>query len=257
MGRDRSWRCWPRKPTPISIHSPRMGRDWTITFGSRAQSISIHSPRMGRDGKDHWGKAVGEDFNPLSPHGERHREADTKAGKPGISIHSPRMGRDGRRPPGWLLRPISIHSPRMGRDPKTPCSTPSRDISIHSPRMGRDRLWPSGGHPRTISIHSPRMGRDLARPCSTRASAHFNPLSPHGERRARTCTGRWRTGFQSTLPAWGETGRVLCHPPGVPISIHTPRMGRDECKYGDVHNPDISIHSPRMGRDLITKLYIP
>ena len=78
----------------ISIHSPRMGRDMGVNTamlgGSRFQStlpawgetnkddtlllrraISIHSPRMGRDSGSPSGPARHEDFNPLSPHGER------------------------------------------------------------------------------------------------------------------------------------------------------------------------------------------
>ena len=56
--------------------------------------ISIHSPRMGRDYRDsafRWGK---RDFNPLSPHGERHSDRDLGNCRNDISIHSPRMGRD-------------------------------------------------------------------------------------------------------------------------------------------------------------------
>ena len=57
-----------------------------------------------------------------------------------------------------------------------------------------------------ISIHSPRMGRDP-------------PPSPSWSPRF--------TKFQSTLPAWGETGRRARHERGAAISIHSPRMGRD------------------------------
>ena len=57
------------------------------------------------------------------------------------------------------------------------------------------------------------------------------------------------TGFQSTLPAWGETKGVLEMGDTVEISIHSPRMGRDQAVlYKDTVAP-ISIHSPRMGRD--------
>ncbi len=78
----------------ISIHSPRMGRDlvyihYIITafrFQSTlpawgetemlmqrhiAEYISIHSPRMGRDSISPSAGRAAEDFNPLSPHGER------------------------------------------------------------------------------------------------------------------------------------------------------------------------------------------
>ena len=33
--------------------------------------------------------------------------------------------------------------------------------------------------------------------------------------------------FQSTLPAWGETGPAPADDRGADISIHSPRMGRD------------------------------
>ena len=55
--------------------------------------------------------------------------------------------------------------------------------------------------------------------------------------------------FQSTLPAWGETHSLRPSAARQIISIHSPRMGRDE--YGpELDGPSpISIHSPRMGRD--------
>ena len=55
----------------ISIHSPRMGRDKGVLEMGDTVEISIHSPRMGRDivDKNYWNKF--NNFNPLSPHGER------------------------------------------------------------------------------------------------------------------------------------------------------------------------------------------
>ena len=40
----------PRRFLLISIHSPRMGRDWPTAWVRPLAKISIHSPRMGRDG---------------------------------------------------------------------------------------------------------------------------------------------------------------------------------------------------------------
>ena len=56
----------------ISIHSPRMGRD-VLDFCVEPHifAISIHSPRMGRDATGKCSTATSNDFNPLSPHGER------------------------------------------------------------------------------------------------------------------------------------------------------------------------------------------
>ena len=214
----------------ISIHSPRMGRDlnvsgrrttspfqstlpaWGETFfpfcPSDLRDISIHSPRMGRDQivVDYFNSHM-DNFNPLSPHGERRRRRIHHAQHEQISIHSPRMGRDcgyWRRTactvgfqstlPAWgetlaaaepLRRAaISIHSPRMGRDMLCELRKSIGLISIHSPRMGRDCFCACLLHQRGyISIHSPRMGRDPASPFSFFAYIIF----------------------QSTLPAWGET----------------------------------------------------
>ena len=104
---------------------------------------------------------------------------------------------------------------------------------------------------RYISIHSPRMGRDPP-------EGYFVAFSG---------------GFQSTLPAWGETIIDSLRDDVISISIHSPRMGRDPNRglYGPIlaqhFNPlsphgerpaasaavhqrlRISIHSPRMGRD--------
>ena len=81
--------------------------------------------------------------------------------------------------------------------------------------------------------------------------------------------------FQSTLPAWGETGKTPDQLRRMAISIHSPRMGRDMThdqklaalvkfqstlpawgettdKSAEEGNRNISIHSPRMGRDSLT-----
>ena len=56
-----------------------------------------------------------------------------------------------------------------------------------------------------ISIHAPRMGSD---------SNIFNHPT-------------FIKLFQSTLPAWGATGRCLLYKRCFAISIHAPRMGSD------------------------------
>ena len=59
------------KVQKISIHSPRMGRDMDAMMQQRQAEISIHSPRMGRDADAVKAAIPPQDFNPLSPHGER------------------------------------------------------------------------------------------------------------------------------------------------------------------------------------------
>ena len=191
----------------ISIHSPRMGRDVPpAAHEADPADISIHSPRMGRDTT------------------RRRRGVVRK-----ISIHSPRMGRDDLHGlPVQQASWISIHSPRMGRDGLFGTHAGESDeISIHSPRMGRDIFrTPLRSRP-SISIHSPRMGRDPLFLVYWIQQPYFNPLSPHGERQCDGDRYHHAQGFQSTLPAWGETRQSGHVADRRDISIHSPRMGRD------------------------------
>ena len=137
----------------------------------------------------------------------------------------------------------------MGRDFNVSYLLQDLTISIHSPRMGRDRTKGNRTLVLYISIHSPRMGRDNALPPFVKYYTNFNPLSPHGERRkfvpirpvqgdfnplsphgerlpSSDCNPLSRQ-FQSTLPAWGETGMPAEIWPGPwnfnPLSPHGER----------------------------------
>ena len=130
---------------PLSPHGERPSLAYRGTTG---KPISIHSPRMGRDGGG--GKKRGDQtyFNPLSPHGERpqHRwkPSPQQYFNP-LSPHGER--RSGRCTPGRCrpdFNPLSPHGERhllagdLGRHVS---------ISIHSPRMGRDVLELRRGRP--------------------------------------------------------------------------------------------------------------
>ena len=71
--------------------------------------------------------------------------------------------------------------------------------------MGSDLIAIHANPATTISIHAPRMGSDN----NNATNAILNHI------------------FQSTLPGWGATGRILGHGFPVGISIHAPRMGSD------------------------------
>ena len=65
--------CRPRRPAcPISIHAPRTGSDGHLNRVGLRLLISIHAPRTGSDGAGQRRHSQGADFNPRSPHGERH-----------------------------------------------------------------------------------------------------------------------------------------------------------------------------------------
>ena len=79
-------------------------------------------------------------------------------------------------------------------------------ISIHAPRTGSDPARLRHCTPSTdISTHAPRTGSDFARMQKPPRCLHFNPRSPHGERRR----------FKAATFV------------GVVISIHAPRTGSD------------------------------
>ena len=149
--------------------------------------ISIHSPRMGRDAELQPARLWPDDFNPLSPHGER-LYAISGMGTP-LSFQStlPAWGETRpARPPGLLehhFNPLSPHGERRAAR-RWMCLHP--DFNPLSPHGERRML----------------LSRTPTRP------EHFNPLSPHGER-PKCCTSSCvQTQFQSTLPAWGETLNV-------------------------------------------------
>ena len=55
----------------ISIHAPRMGRDFIFSLHSTLPIISIHAPRMGRDITVSALLNINNNFNPRAPHGAR------------------------------------------------------------------------------------------------------------------------------------------------------------------------------------------
>jgi len=84
-----------------------------------------------------------------------------------------------------------------------------------------------------ISIHSPHAGRDGAFGSEYACLSYFNPLSPCGERLIPDRRHLLRALFQSTLPVWGETGVDYLRRVLEKISIHSPRVGRDDIGFGD------------------------
>ena len=209
MGRDES--AWPpRLVYRISIHSPRMGRDYIDENGFETVDISIHSPRMGRDilrrylrgqrwisihsprmGRDRRPSSTGTrpgNFNPLSPHGERPYKPQYMEA---INHFNP-LSPHGERPVHWTIERVKLY------------------ISIHSPRMGRDNDYASGAKFWTIFQSTLPAWGETFKACEAAPQHRYLFLT-----------------FQSTLPAWGETPCSRRPARRGSISIHSPRMGRD------------------------------
>ena len=125
-----------------------------------------------------------------------------------------------------------------------------QEISIHAPRTGSDAQWYDTIQDCIISIHAPRTGSDTTPRMRSTTTRHFNPRSPHGERRAASSVREVRPLFQSTLPARGATLQANLASGHRYISIHAPRTGSDVVEvYNVVAHNQISIHAPRTGSD--------
>ena len=105
-----------------------------------------------------------------------------------------------------------------------------------------------------ISIHSPRMGRDGC-PCrSRRRRKTFQSTLPAWGETFNSNKASWEYGFQSTLPAWGETGARWKRRKAAIFQSTLPAWGETRPAAPEDHKGHISIHSPRMGRDEFVRI---
>ncbi len=82
------------KKKHISIHAPRTGSDSIGKHYHKLNTISIHAPRTGSDTSRTCDILALKNFNPRSPHGERHPRLGFAKSTSQISIHAPRTGSD-------------------------------------------------------------------------------------------------------------------------------------------------------------------
>ena len=208
-GSDRRERQCCRKPLRFQSTLPARGATDARILGRRERPISIHTPRTGRDLCRQHHLYGADDFNPRSPHGERPsvrrknsvqqkfqstlpargatREA-RRAAIPGV-FQSTLPARGATRRAVQKTKPptISIHAPRTGSDWGDVQSVNLLLISIHAPRTGSDGRVREIRHGEVISIHAPRTGSDRKRSSYPFPRKHFNPRSPHGERLVPSC----------------------------------------------------------------------
>ena len=78
----------------------------------------------------------------------------------------------------------------------------------------------------------------------------FNPRAPWGGAAIGDLADLTTEAFQSTRPVWGATKSPRPRQSRSRISIHAPRVGRDDGGRADGGKARISIHAPRVGRDV-------
>ena len=78
----------------ISIHAPRVGRDYNQLDFRHKREISIHAPRVGRDAKASLRRFISSLFQSTRPVWGATTLRTALSHIKGISIHAPRVGRD-------------------------------------------------------------------------------------------------------------------------------------------------------------------
>ena len=216
--------------------------------------ISTHAPRTGSDVFPDARTLGRRDFNPRSPHGERHTARPKNGGLKDISTHAPRTGSDKQV---WLANRMAFEFqptlpargatpsatrafgtsrfqptlPARGATRKPPAAHQPPEISTHAPRTGSDEKPPAAHQPPEISTHAPRTGSDGEATSGAPAAGDFNPRSPHGERRLELRLIVRIIEISTHAPRTGSDGQevlLLCL--RQEISTHAPRTGSDSAK---------------------------
>ena len=192
----------------ISTHAPRTGSDTISLLFCACATISTHAPRTGSDAYHRLTDGREADFNPRSPHGERHPDYFDLGCFDKFQPTLPARGATKKEKPEAIQHPISTHAPRTGSDVAAlPDSIFGLKISTHAPRTGSDgNTAGRGPEKEDFNPRSPHGERQYQRPSSLRTSGYFNPRSPHGERPVTRCFRPTISAFQPTLPARGATG---------------------------------------------------
>ncbi len=169
------------------------------------------------------------DFNPRSPHGERHKRGLQPLQPSGISIHAPRTGSDLPPAPAALQLPISIHAPRTGSDRRGWCSVPAATpFQSTLPARGATQSGATQRRQfRRFQSTLPARGATAFPSLLIFPSAGFQSTLPARGATRRRRSARSGRAFQSTLPARGATSRVAVLQGDKNISIHAPRTGSD------------------------------
>ena len=191
----------------ISTHAPRTGSDRKPS--DRLTRCGRFQPTLPARGATSWTiftRRAASNFNPRSPHGERLGALEREVRMLTFQPTLPARGATAAVPDcKTCLYAISTHAPRTGSDSSDSSVSVGASISTHAPRTGSDEIRArhhAAGQ--DISTHAPRTGSDFVEPDSFEIYSHFNPRSPHGERRARNALDRLIHGISTHAPRTGS-----------------------------------------------------
>ena len=145
-----------------------------------------------------------------------------------------------------MLYPISTHAPRTGSDDKAK--------TVFSPENLFQPTLPARGA--TIPVHAvifdkifqptlPARGATSGRGRGDPPAGHFNPRSPHGERRHRETHRQHHKEISTHAPRTGSDDAPARFLVGIQISTHAPRTGSDRRPApGESFRRDFNPRSP-------------
>ena len=258
---------------PLSPHGERPGRDGKLgAYAGRFQStlptrgetpsgsipsygdlISIHSPHTGRDAFDKIFSRKEDNFNPLSPHGERLTGALRGPILWAISIHSPHTGRDAlwattQKAPS-NFNPLSPHGERQAYILyiliiyKFQSTLPTR---------GETLIAGANIPPMLFQSTLPTRGETSFRLVSSLSGIFQSTLPTRGETQGLSARVLRPGKFQSTLPTRGETlSPFILATFSKNFNPLSPHGERPFLLSRPLSHTGISIHSPHTGRDAI------
>ena len=146
----------------ISIHAPRVGRDYNQLDFRHKREISIHAPRVGRDRSPALAKSCPRLFQSTRP-----------------------VWGATTRSSGFLAeRKFQSTRPVWGATPYNSIVGFLKAISIHAPRVGRDSVFRAAEdiQPRKFQSTRPVWGATRCLLPIPRFQADFNPRAPCGAR---------------------------------------------------------------------------
>ena len=168
----------------ISTHTPLSGNNSTLTPVSKLRSTfqsTLSSLRAIQNGQQHQ---PSDYFNPRSPHRERPRISVIVVASSNFNPRSPHRERH-KDASFWCI---------------------SDQISIHAPLTGSDaRAMETLKYRSTFQSTLPSQGATFVQYHLYSTFSHFNPRSPHRERRLSVTIHVHNKVFQSTLPSQGAT----------------------------------------------------
>ena len=171
--------------TGISIHSLRMEGDCCRRPRRYPDKYFNPLPPHGGRHRNHSNNTRHNDhFNPLPPHGGRRRKTCYEVFADLRFQSTPSAWRETAFGYGFKIQLFHFNPlpPHGGRLLDQCHAVRIIFISIHSLRMEGDQRLGKSPEPRNISIHSLRMEGDNRRQQPQAKASHFNPLPPHGGR---------------------------------------------------------------------------